>query len=113
MRLWTDLEPGDPAIPLYDARIALVKMLLEMRLYTQAFSVLEGLQKENDQVADVWYLYGWAYYCQGNEEEGEEEKNILWADARECLEVALNVCIFLFYYFILFYFFGGGGRTVG
>ncbi|RUP49300.1 hypothetical protein BC936DRAFT_142848 [Jimgerdemannia flammicorona] len=91
MRLWIDLEPGHSFIPLYDSRIALVKMLLELSLYSRAFVVLEGLQKENDQVVDLWYLYGWAYYCQGEETKEEEERKGMWEDARECLEQAVNL----------------------
>ncbi|CAG8640532.1 7414_t:CDS:2, partial [Racocetra fulgida] len=49
LSLWINLEPGDPLIPSYDIRISLVKLLLELSQYTQALSVLEILQKENDQ----------------------------------------------------------------
>lgn len=95
MSLWTDKELGDPAIPIYDSRLALVKLLLEVGMFEQAFMVLEGLQKENEQVVDLWYLYGWAYYCLGEDaaERSEEERQGHWEDARDCLETAVKVKI--------------------
>jgi tetratricopeptide (TPR) repeat protein len=92
MELWIHKDIGDSSIPIYDTRLSLVRLLLEMAMFDRAFSVLELLQKENDQVVDLWYLYGWTYYCLGEEEERtEEEKIALWADARECLETAVKV----------------------
>ncbi|KAI9280432.1 hypothetical protein BY458DRAFT_500674 [Sporodiniella umbellata] len=92
MDLWIHKEPGDVTIPIYDTRLALVKLLLEVNLFEQAFTVLEVLQKEKDEVVDLWYLYGWAYYCLGDEEERtEEERATLWNDARDCLETAVKL----------------------
>ncbi|KAI8384872.1 uncharacterized protein BYT42DRAFT_612539 [Radiomyces spectabilis] len=92
MRLWIDKEPGDAAMPIYDSRLALVKLLLELTMFQQAFAVLEGLQKENDQVVDLWYLYGWTYYCLGDDEEkSNEERMAHWEDARDCLELAVKL----------------------
>ncbi|RCH99398.1 hypothetical protein CU097_015120 [Rhizopus azygosporus] len=92
MELWIDKEPGDAAIPIYDTRLALVKLLLEVGMFEHAFTVLENLQKENDEVVDLWYLYGWTYYCLGDEEERTEEERItLWSDARDCLETAVKL----------------------
>ncbi|CAO3633029.1 unnamed protein product [Cunninghamella blakesleeana] len=91
INLWFDKEIGDPAIPNYDARLSLVKLLLEVGLMQQAFLILERLQKENDQVVDLWYLYGWTYYCLGEEATQEDEKLTHWEDARDCLEVSLKL----------------------
>lgn len=92
MRLWIDKDPLDPSIPIYDTRLALVKLLLELHLYAEAFNVLEGLQKENDQSVDLWYLWGWTFYCLGEETElPEEERKQHWDDARDCLETAVKV----------------------
>lgn len=92
MQLWMDKELDDPAIPIYDTRLALVKLLLELGMFEPAFMVLEGLQKENDQVVDLWYLYGWAYYCLGEEETRPQDERIgHWEDARDCLETAVKV----------------------
>ncbi|CAG8568267.1 5842_t:CDS:2 [Acaulospora morrowiae] len=84
--LWIHLEPDDPSIPSYETRISLVKLLLEIAQYTQALSVLELLQKEDDQVVDLWYLYGWCYYCMGQDSsQNEEDQMAHWEDARDCL----------------------------
>ncbi|KAG0174083.1 hypothetical protein DFQ28_009744 [Apophysomyces sp. BC1034] len=92
MELWINKEVGDPIIPIYDSRLALVKLLLELGLFQKAFMVLERLQKENDQVVDLWYLYGWTYYCLGEEESlPDEERQGHWEDARDCLELAVKL----------------------
>lgn len=103
MELWIHKEPGDSAIPIYDTRLALVKLLLELNLFEQAFTVLEILQKEKDEVVDLWYLYGWAYYCLGDDEERTQEERItLWNDARDCLETAVKVSLRAFFSFFFF-----------
>ncbi|GAA5813522.1 hypothetical protein MFLAVUS_007000 [Mucor flavus] len=92
MELWINKEIGDASIPIYDTRLSLVKLLLELGMFEHAFTVLENLQKENDEVVDLWYLYGWTYYCLGDDEErSQEEKFALWADARDCLETAVKL----------------------
>ncbi|KAI9299850.1 hypothetical protein BJ944DRAFT_244771 [Cunninghamella echinulata] len=93
INLWFDKEVGDPTIPNYDARLSLIKLLLEVGLIQQAFLILERLQKENDQVVDLWYLYGWTYYCLGEDESttNQDDKLAHWEDARDCLEVALKL----------------------
>ncbi|KAG0742369.1 hypothetical protein G6F57_005762 [Rhizopus arrhizus] len=92
MELWIHKEPGDVTIPIYDTRLALVKLLLELGMFEHAFTVLENLQKENDEVVDLWYLYGWTYYCLGDDEERTQEERItLWGDARDCLETAVKL----------------------
>ncbi|RHZ64213.1 hypothetical protein Glove_326g175 [Diversispora epigaea] len=75
--IWSHLEPGNPLVPSYDSRISLVKLLLELSLYTQALSVLEILQKENDQIVDLWYLYGWCYYCMSQDNQDGQQDELL------------------------------------
>ncbi|KAI8977155.1 hypothetical protein BDF20DRAFT_821516 [Mycotypha africana] len=92
MELWIHKDLGDPAIPIYESRLNLVKLLLEVGMFDHAFTVLENLQKENEEVVDLWYLYGWTYYCLGDEDDrSPEDKTTLWADARDCLETAVRV----------------------
>lgn len=92
INFWIEKEVGDPTIPNYDARLALIKLLLEVGMVQHAFVVLERLQKENDQVVDLWYLYGWTYYCMGEDETVQEDERLAhWEDARDCLELALKV----------------------
>ncbi|KAI8057792.1 hypothetical protein BDF22DRAFT_616155 [Syncephalis plumigaleata] len=83
---WIDLDPQDTAYPPYDSRIALVKLLLELEQYERAITVLDGLQREDDQSVDMWYLFGWTYYCQGEQlADDMERRKEIWEDARECL----------------------------
>ncbi|KAL1922431.1 uncharacterized protein VTP21DRAFT_9970 [Calcarisporiella thermophila] len=91
MDLWIQKEPGHPSIPQYDSRIALTKLLLEMSLHERAMTVLGGLQKENDQSVDLWYLYGWTYNCMMEEATDPEAKRELMDDMRECLENAIKL----------------------
>ncbi|KAI9594479.1 hypothetical protein BDF19DRAFT_386395 [Syncephalis fuscata] len=83
---WIELDPQNAAYPPYDSRIALVKLLLELEQYDRAITVLDGLQREDDQAVDMWYLFGWTYYCQGEQPDVESERRAeIWEDARECL----------------------------
>ncbi|RIA79231.1 hypothetical protein C1645_683672, partial [Glomus cerebriforme] len=83
--LWINLDPGHPSIPSYESRISLVKLLIELSQYTQALSVLELLQKENDEILDLWYLYGWCYFLMGQDSQNEQDHLTHWEDARDCL----------------------------
>ncbi|KAF7720927.1 hypothetical protein EC973_005773 [Apophysomyces ossiformis] len=92
MDIWINKDVGDPTIPIYDSRLALVKLLLEVGSFQRAFTVLERLQKENDQVVDLWYLYGWTYYCLGEDETlPDEERQGHLEDARDCLQLAVKL----------------------
>ncbi|RKP24685.1 hypothetical protein SYNPS1DRAFT_23254 [Syncephalis pseudoplumigaleata] len=83
---WIDLDPQDAAYPPYESRIALVKLLLELEQFERAITVLDGLQREDDQSVDMWYLFGWTYYCQGEQiADDMERRKEIWEDARECL----------------------------
>ncbi|CAG8436635.1 6370_t:CDS:2 [Ambispora gerdemannii] len=95
INLWINAEPGmysNAIMPTYAARISLVKLLLELSQYNRALTVLDGLQKEDDEMIELWYLYGWSYYCMGEDASNDEEKSSNWEDARDCL----NTCKKLF-----------------
>lgn len=71
-----------------------MKLLLETALYDEAFTVLNGLIEENDQVPDTLYLFGWANYIAAEEVDenapnAEEERREQLENARE----ALNACV--------------------
>ncbi|KAJ1919083.1 hypothetical protein H4219_002238 [Mycoemilia scoparia] len=91
--LWKDLEPGHPNIPSYDTRISLVRLFLECQLHEDALDLLEALQKENDQSVDLWYLYGWTYFIQGEDVDSQEEKHRVWKDSRTCLLRGLKLAV--------------------
>ncbi|GBB89903.1 hypothetical protein RclHR1_16750002 [Rhizophagus clarus] len=83
--LWINLDPGHPSIPSYESRISLVKLLIELSQYMKALNVLEILQRENDEVLDLWYLYGLCYFLMGQDSQNEQDHLIHWEDARDCL----------------------------
>ncbi|EXX55631.1 uncharacterized protein OCT59_019783 [Rhizophagus irregularis] len=83
--LWINLDPGHSSIPSYESRISLVKLLIELSQYTKALNVLEILQKENDEVFDLWYLYGLCYFLMGQDSQNEQDRLTHWEDARDCL----------------------------
>ncbi|ORX58068.1 TPR-like protein [Hesseltinella vesiculosa] len=91
IQLWINKDVSDPTLPNYDSRLALVRLLLEVGAMAQAFDILERLQKENDQVVDLWYLYGWTYYILGEDAQTPEERQEHWENARDCLHVALKL----------------------
>ncbi|KAJ3385808.1 hypothetical protein HDU92_002837 [Lobulomyces angularis] len=91
-------------VPEYNQRIALVKLLMELSLNEKALKVLETLQEEDDENAEMWYLYGWCYYLNGggkgvdHKEENAignggsvESKNESWDDCRDCLRQIFNL----------------------
>ncbi|KAF9433884.1 hypothetical protein BGZ76_008866 [Entomortierella beljakovae] len=100
LALWLGSDPTDEdgPTPDYESRLALVKLLLETGMYDEAFTVLNGLIEENDQVPDTLYLFGWANYIAAEEvdsssPESEEEKKEQLENARE----ALNACVKLWH----------------
>ncbi|PPQ66214.1 hypothetical protein CVT24_000326 [Panaeolus cyanescens] len=89
---WKDLEPDDPKLPPIPNRVSLVKLFLELALYTPALLVLHGIMASDDQEVEAWYLEGWCFYLMA--EQAQENGGILdeltWQelakDARDCLE---------------------------
>lgn len=58
LSLWKDLSFDDLQFPLYDQRIAMAKVALEVDLFEESTTILEGLLEEDDSVIDTWYLLG-------------------------------------------------------
>ena len=79
---------GNPSVqpPTYAERISLVKILLELDMHDNALSVLETLEREDDENVELWYLYTCAYY-HGTKESEEES----WKNALECAETCLKL----------------------
>ncbi|KAL2918571.1 hypothetical protein HK105_201972 [Polyrhizophydium stewartii] len=86
MDLWyrepTEDEPlvADPNWPGYPLRIALSKFLMEVGLHERALAVLQTCQVEDDEDAEMWYLFGWCY------SQLAASQPELAEDARECFE---------------------------
>jgi tetratricopeptide (TPR) repeat protein len=81
---WLGILDSTP--PTYEARISLVKLLLEVEMYSPALEVLETVQREDEENVELWYLYTCAYY-HGNQEEKEDN----WKNARECADICLKL----------------------
>jgi len=80
------LSIPDAKIPTYEARLSLVKLLLEVEVYSQALEVLETIQREDEENVELWYLYTCSYYHSSDE---AKEEN--WKNARECAEMCLKL----------------------
>lgn len=105
---WKDLEPGsnllfilktsltflldDPKLPPIPTRLSLVRLFIELALYTPALLVLHGIMSADDQDVEAWYLEGWCFFLmseQAQENEGTFD-DLTWQelakDSRDCLE---------------------------
>ncbi|KAF8905096.1 hypothetical protein CPB84DRAFT_1814317 [Gymnopilus junonius] len=89
---WKDLDLDDPKLPPIPTRLALVKLFLELSLYTPALLVLHGIMSADDQDVEAWYLEGWCFYMMAEQaqERGGSLDDLTWQelgkDARDCLE---------------------------
>jgi hypothetical protein len=79
---------GSPSVqpPTYAERISLVKVLLELDMYDDALSVLETLQREDDENVELWYFYTCAYY-----HDTKDSKEESWKNALDCAETCLKL----------------------
>ncbi len=57
--------------PAYASRMSLVRLLLESGLDEEAISVLQTLADEDEEMVDLWYLYGWACYLRAKSPESD------------------------------------------
>lgn len=78
-----------PPIP---ARLVLVKLFIELSLYTPALLVLHGIMASDDQEVEAWYLEGWCFHLMSEQaqESGGSIDGLTWqelaTDSRDCLE---------------------------
>ncbi|EPS36723.1 hypothetical protein H072_9706 [Dactylellina haptotyla CBS 200.50] len=100
LEVWKDLGLGDERIPAYPFRMSFTRLLIECEMLEETMDVLEGLQQEDDQVVDLWYLGGWCLFligsklkeqeklkvpANGNTDDEVEDWRDTWAAAREWL----------------------------
>jgi len=103
---WKDLDLDDPKVPPIPTRLALVKMFLELSLFTPALLTLQGIMSSDDQEVEAWYLEGWAFYLMAEQAQQQPdsklpgeggEDGLTWEDlardARDCLETCRNLHI--------------------
>ncbi|KAF8199620.1 hypothetical protein BJ912DRAFT_949700 [Pholiota molesta] len=87
-----DLDLDDPKLPTIPVRITLVRLFLELSLYTPALLVLHGITSTDDQEVEAWYLEGWCFYLMAEQaqENGGTIDELTWQelgkDSRDCLE---------------------------
>lgn len=107
---WKDVEdPTDPRLPPLSTRLSLVKLFLELSLFTPALLVLHGIMASDDQEVEAWYLEGWCFFLmaeEAKEREGGKLDELNWEelakDSRDCLETCQLVgCLSIAYIFIL------------
>ncbi|KAJ7707704.1 hypothetical protein B0H17DRAFT_1192156 [Mycena rosella] len=88
---WKDLDLDDPKLPPIPTRLALVKLFLELALFTPALLVLHGVMASDDQDVEAWYLEGWCFFLMSEQaqEKGGKLDDLTWqelaTDARDCL----------------------------
>ncbi|KAJ6576466.1 hypothetical protein DFH09DRAFT_1149481 [Mycena vulgaris] len=81
----------DPKLPPIPTRLALVKLFLELALFTPALLVLHGVMASDDQDVEAWYLEGWCFFLMSEQaqEKGGKLDDLTWqelaTDARDCL----------------------------
>ncbi|KAF7336645.1 TPR-like protein [Mycena venus] len=89
--VWKDLDLDDPKLPPIPTRLALVKLFLELALFTPALLVLHGIMASDDQEVEAWYLEGWCFFLMSEQaqENGGKLDELTWqelaTDARDCL----------------------------
>ncbi|KAH8920598.1 hypothetical protein BT69DRAFT_1321334 [Atractiella rhizophila] len=74
--LWRDDDPTENPPPPFPTRIAMTRMLIELELYQSALEILDGLEAEDDEDAEVAYLKGWCWFLRGetwDEKEHDQE----------------------------------------
>ncbi|KAF9066637.1 hypothetical protein BDP27DRAFT_1423668 [Rhodocollybia butyracea] len=69
---WKDLDLDSPHIPPLPSRLTLVKLFLELSLYSPALQVLHGIMASDDEEVEAWYLEGWCYYMMAEEVKAKE-----------------------------------------
>jgi len=62
-----DFDPVEVCSLPFTARVQSGRTLIEVEEYDAATDVLETLLDEDDEVAEVWYLLGWANFLHGSD----------------------------------------------
>jgi hypothetical protein len=90
--------PDDPRIPPLPTRLSLVKLFLEVGMYTVALHVLHGIMANDDQDVEAWYLEGWCFFLMAEEAHGqggeliEDGQNVSWEELAKNARDSLETC---------------------
>lgn len=105
---WKDIEdPSDPRLPPLATRLSIVRLFLELSLFSPALLVLHGVMASDDQDVEAWYLEGWCFFLmaeEAKEREGGKLDELSWEelarDALDCLETCQMVSYLIKYKFV-------------
>ena len=88
----------DPKLPPIPSRLSIVKLFLELALYTPALLVLQGIMASDDQEVEAWYLEGWCFFlmAENAKETNTKVEELSWEelaqDSLDCLQQCKTVC---------------------
>ncbi|KAG7089599.1 hypothetical protein E1B28_011266 [Marasmius oreades] len=91
---WKDLDIDNPKIPPIETRLALVKLFLELSLFTPALLVLHGVMSSDDEDVEAWYLEGWCYFLMAEQakESGGTLDDLSWEELAKDSRDRLETC---------------------
>ncbi|KAE9407824.1 TPR-like protein [Gymnopus androsaceus JB14] len=91
---WKDLDLDDPKVPPIPARLGLVRLFLELSLYSPALLVLHGVMSADDEEVEAWYLEGWCYFLMAEQakENGGTLDDLSWEDLAKDARDRLDTC---------------------
>ncbi|KAL0573692.1 hypothetical protein V5O48_008263 [Marasmius crinis-equi] len=91
---WKDLDIDDPKIPPIETRLSLVKLFLELSLFTPALLVLHGVMSSDDEEVEAWYLEGWCYFLMAEQakENGGTLDDMSWEELAKDSRDRLETC---------------------
>lgn len=84
----------DPKVPPIPARLGLVKLFLELSLYSPALLVLHGVMTADDEEVEAWYLEGWCYFLMAEQakENGGTLDDLSWEELAKDARDRLDTC---------------------
>lgn len=95
MEIWKDIpfEVQSEMRPDFATRISLSRLLMEVEAEMEAFEVLQGLIREDDQSVESWYLGGWSQVLIAQKVSGDEAAR---KKSQEQAKIWLDNCLRLF-----------------
>lgn len=95
MEIWKDIpfEVESESRPDFATRISLSRLLMEVEAEAEAFDVVQGLIREDDQSVESWYLGGWCQMLIAEKTRGDEEAR---KKSQEQAKTWLDSCLRLF-----------------
>ncbi|KAL0061914.1 hypothetical protein AAF712_011198 [Marasmius tenuissimus] len=91
---WKDLDIDDPKTPPIATRLSLVKLFLELSLFSPALLVLHGVMASDDEEVEAWYLEGWCYFLMAEQakESGGTFEDMSWEELAKDSRDRLETC---------------------